>query len=111
MARYFNRKIIARRTVVTNRAIASLSAAISAFQYLAPLVQIGAFQTGFAAMSRGQSVLRERSFVDDVYNREIQHRSRQSRALARGLFDPLFSGLSADAARIDAAISRRMPLR
>jgi hypothetical protein len=86
--------------------IASLGAAISAFQYLRPLVQ-----TGFAAPNRGQSVLRKRSFADDIYNRELQQRSRRSRALPRGLFDPLFSGLSADAARIDAAISRRMPLR
>jgi hypothetical protein len=71
----------------------------------------GRVQAGFAAMSRRQSGLREHPLVDDVRDRELQQMLRQSGASPRGLFDPLFSGLSADAAGIDAAICRRMPLR
>jgi hypothetical protein len=76
----------------------------AAFQYLAAWVE-----AGFVAMSRRQSGLREGALVDDDRNRELQQISRQQYgASPRGLFDPLFSGLSADAAGIDAAICRRL---
>jgi hypothetical protein len=106
MGQYYTQNVTIRRNAVAFLAIASLAATISAFQYLAARVQ-----AGFATMSRRQSGLREHPLVDDVRNRELQQMLRQSGASPRGLFDPLFSGLSADAAGIDAAICRRTHLR
>jgi hypothetical protein len=91
MAQYYSQNVTPRRN--------------AAFQYLAARVQ-----AGFAAMSRRQSGLRGHALVDDDCNRELQQISRQYGASPRGLFDPLFSGLSADAAGIDAAICRRLTL-
>jgi hypothetical protein len=106
MAQNSIQNVTTGRHAVAIFAIASLVAAISAFQYLSHRVQ-----AGFSAMSLRQSSRREHALADDVRNRELQRMSRQSDALPRGLFDPLFSGLSADAARIDAAICRRARLR
>jgi hypothetical protein len=89
MAQYYSQNVTTRRN--------------AALQYLAARVE-----AGFAAMSRRQSGLREHALVDDDRNRELQQISRQYGASPRGLFDPLFSGLSADAAGIDAAICRRL---
>jgi len=106
MARYFCRKVTPRRNAVANCALASLAVAISAFQFLAPFVR-----AGFAAISPARPRVGERSSMNDVCNCRRRQRSRQSGALPRGVFDPLFSGLSADAARIDAAICRRTRIR
>jgi hypothetical protein len=106
MARHYSQNVSRRRNIVAILAIASSAAAISAFQYVSARVQ-----AGFAAMSRRQSGLWERAAVDEVRNRELRQMLRQSGASPRGLFDPLFSGLSADAAAIDAAICRRARLR
>lgn len=54
---------------------------------------------------------RELASRNEVRNRELHQISRQSDASHRGLFDPLFSGLSIHAAEIDAAIFRRTCLR
>jgi len=89
MAQYYSQNVTTRRN--------------AAFQYFAACVE-----AGFAAMSRRQSGLREHALVDDDRNRELQQISSQYGALPSGLFDPLFSGLSADAAGIDAAICRRL---
>jgi hypothetical protein len=89
MAQYYSQNVTTRRS--------------AAFEYLTARVE-----AGFAAMSRRQSGLRKHALVDDDRNRELQQISRQYRASPRGLFDPLFSGLSADAAGIDAAICRRL---
>jgi hypothetical protein len=108
MARYYSqnytRNVTKRRNSVVILAVASVAAAISVFHYLAALVHAGA-----AAVGRHQSRLRERDLADEVRNREPA--SRQSSDLPRGVFDPLYSGLSADAARIDAALRRRSRLR
>src|SRR6266853_6939657 len=106
MARYYTQSFTARRNAVAILALASLAAAISAFRYLAARVQ-----AGFAAISRRRSGLRDDALADDVRGRELGQMSRQSGALPRGLFDPLFAGLSAHAAGIDAAICRRTRLR
>jgi hypothetical protein len=98
MARYYSENVPRRRNVVAILAIASSAAAISAFQYLLARVE-----AGFAAF-------RKRAVADDVHNRELQRILKQPGASPRGLFDPLFSGLSADAAAIDAAICRRARL-
>jgi hypothetical protein len=105
MARYFTQSFTKRRNAVAMLAIASLAATIVAFRYLAVRVQ-----AGLAAISRRQSGLRDHALAGDVRNRELQQ-TRPPGALPRGLFDPLFSGLSADAAGIDAAICRRTRLR
>jgi hypothetical protein len=106
MARYFSQNVPRRRNTVAILAIALLVAAISAFQYVSARVQ-----AGLAASGRRQSGFRKRAEVDDVRSRERHRILRQSGALPRGLFDPLFSGLSADAAAIDAAICRRAHMR
>jgi hypothetical protein len=106
MARYYSRNVPRRRNVVAILAIASSAAAISVFQYLSARVQ-----AGFAAMSLRQSGLRKRAVVDDVRGRDLQQILKQSGSSPRGLFDPLFAGLSADAAAIDAAICRRAHMR
>jgi hypothetical protein len=60
-------------------------------------------------VARRPSGHRELSFQNAVRNRD--QTSRRSGGSYRGLFDPLFSGLSAHAAGIDAAIYRRTCLR
>jgi hypothetical protein len=105
MARHYSQNVPKPRNVVAILAIALLAAAISAFQYVPDRLQ-----TGLAAISRRQSGLRKRAVVDDVRNRELQQILKPSGAPPRGLFDPLYSGLSADAAAIDAAICRRARL-
>ena len=106
MARYYSQNVPRRRNVVAILVIALLAAAISAFQYVPDRLQ-----TGLAAISRRQSGLRKRAVVDDVRSREHPQMLRQPSASPRSLFDPLFSGLSADAAAIDAAICRRAHMR
>jgi hypothetical protein len=106
MARYYSQNVPRRRNVVAILAIVLFAAAISAFQYASTRVQ-----AGFAAMRRRQSDLRETVPMDYVRNRELRQTLRLSGASPRGLFDPLFSGLSADAAAIDAALGRRAQLR
>jgi hypothetical protein len=105
MARYYSQNVPRRRNVVAILVIASSAAAISAFQYLSAWVQ-----AGFDAMSPRQSGLRKRAAMDDVRDRELHQMARRPGASPRGLFDPLFAGLSADAAAIDAAICRRVDL-
>jgi hypothetical protein len=106
MARYYSQKVPERRNAVAILAIVSFAAAISAFQYV--LAQV---QAAVAAMSRRQSGFRESAPLDYVRNRELRQMLRPSGASPRSLFDPLFAGLSADAAAIDAAICRRACLR
>jgi hypothetical protein len=90
MARYLSQNLTTRRNTAAALAAALLAAVIAALQYL---------------------LVRGRALMDDVRDRELAPLSRQSGALPRGLFDPLFSGLSADAAVIDAALSRRAEMR
>jgi hypothetical protein len=49
----------------------------------------------------------ELSGLNDILQREPHGRSRQSCVAPRSVFDPLYSGLAADAAVLDAAIIRR----
>jgi len=106
MARYFSQNVNERRHAAANLAFAVLAAAISALRHL--LAQV---EAGCAAVSLRQSGLRNRAVVDDFRSRELQPILKQPGASPRGLFDPLFAGLSADAAAIDAAICRRAHLR
>jgi len=62
-------------------------------------------------IARRQSGHRELAIQNEARNREFHQMSKRHSVLHRGLFDPLFSGLSNHAVCIDAAILRRACLR
>jgi hypothetical protein len=62
------------------------------------------FYAGLAAVKWQQEAMKVQ--VDDVHMRELRQFSRIS-AAPRGVFDPLYAGLTADAARLDIALARR----
>jgi hypothetical protein len=66
------------------------------------------FYQGLAALKWRQEATK--APLDDAHMRELRGFSSVSRA-PRGVFDPLFAGLAADAARLDIALSRHKLLK
>jgi hypothetical protein len=64
---------------------------------------IEAFYAALAAMKWQQDAMKIQ--VDDVHMRELRQFSKIS-AAPLGVFDPLYAGLTADAARLDIALAR-----
>jgi ABC-type taurine transport system substrate-binding protein len=62
------------------------------------------FYAALAAMKWRQEAMKVQ--VDDVHMRELRQFSKIA-AAPRGVFDPLYAGLAADAARLDIALARR----
>ena len=62
------------------------------------------FYAALATMKWRQEAMKVQ--VDDLHMRELRQFSKIS-AAPRGVFDPLYAGLTADAARLDIALARR----
>jgi hypothetical protein len=88
---------------VPQQASATFAPVAAAVQHLAARLH-----AGFTAMSRRQSARPEVAAFNEVRARELHRLSRQSATSRGGLFDPLYAGLSAHAAHLDAGICRQM---